>query len=72
MALSRGPENAPNSVALASSSDCRCQAMRVGSNAWGIQFHVELEENTIGDWSRIPAYADALKATLGSGALAKM
>jgi GMP synthase-like glutamine amidotransferase len=62
----------PNSVVLASSSDCHCQAMRIGSNAWGIQFHVELEENTIGDWSGIPAYADALEATLGRGALSQM
>ena len=65
-------EMPPDAVVLASSSDCSCQAMRVGSNAWGIQFHVELEENTIGDWSSIPAYADALEATLGSGALTKM
>ena len=62
----------PDSVVLASSGDCSCQAMRVGSNAWGIQFHVELQENTIADWSKIPAYADALEATLGSDALTKM
>jgi GMP synthase-like glutamine amidotransferase len=62
----------PDSVVLASSSDCRYQAIRVGHNAWGIQFHVELEESTIEDWSGIPAYADALEATLGSGALIQM
>ena len=61
-----------DSVVLASSKDCRCQAMRVGENAWGIQFHVELEESTIEDWSNVPAYADALAATLGSDALSKM
>ena len=62
----------PDAVVLASSMECSCQAMRVGKNAWGIQFHVELEESTIEDWSRIPEYAYALEATLGSGALTQM
>ena len=61
-----------DSIVLASSNDCRCQAMRVGDHAWGVQFHVELEESTIEDWSKVPAYADALATTLGSNALIKM
>lgn len=62
----------PSSVVLASSSDCRCQAMRVGKHAWGVQFHVELEENTIEDWSKVPAYARALEETLGDNSLNRM
>jgi GMP synthase-like glutamine amidotransferase len=46
--------------------------MRVGNCAWGIQFHVELEPTTIPEWGNVPAYAEALEATLGSGAMAGM
>jgi GMP synthase-like glutamine amidotransferase len=46
--------------------------MRVGQNAWGIQFHVELEPTTIPEWGAVPAYAEALEATLGCGAMAGM
>ena len=62
----------PASVVLASSSDCSCQAMRVGKNAWGIQFHVELEQNTIDDWAKVPAYVQALEETLGVDELRRM
>ncbi len=61
-----------NSVVLASSGVCFCQAIRVGSNAWGIQFHVELEETTINEWGKVPAYANALEATCGPGSLTQM
>ncbi|GIT24963.1 MAG: hypothetical protein CM1200mP41_10070 [Gammaproteobacteria bacterium] len=40
-------------------------------NAWGIQFHVELEPTTIPEWGSVPAYAEALEATLGPGARAR-
>jgi GMP synthase-like glutamine amidotransferase len=59
-------------VVLASSEVCQCQAMRVGQNAYGIQFHVELQESTISDWGQVPAYAEALDNTLGPGSLARM
>jgi GMP synthase-like glutamine amidotransferase len=59
-------------VVLASSPACRCQAMRVGDRAWGIQFHVELEASTIPEWGKVPAYAAALEKTHGAGALARM
>ena len=62
----------PDATVLASSDDCQCQAMRVGDNAWGIQFHVELERSTIPDWGAVPAYADALAATLGEEGMADM
>ena len=57
---------------LASSSECTWQAMRVGEHAWGIQFHVELEDSTISDWNEVPAYAAALEAVKGPGALKVM
>jgi GMP synthase (glutamine-hydrolysing) len=37
-------------VLLASSLDCRHQAFRVGSVAWGTQFHPEVTEQIIRDW----------------------
>ena len=61
-----------DSVILASSEACRCQAMRVGPRAYGIQYHVELEASTISDWGDIPAYAAALEKVQGEGALARM
>ena len=57
---------------LASSEACSCQAMRVGDNAWGIQFHVELQESTIPEWGQIPAYSEALDQTLGPDSLERM
>ena len=46
--------------------------MRVGKNAWSMQYHVEVEDNTLSDWGKIPAYADALERTHGPGALPRM
>jgi GMP synthase-like glutamine amidotransferase len=37
-------------VLLASSKACRHQAFRVGSAAWGTQFHPEVTEQIIRDW----------------------
>src|SRR5664279_4563846 len=37
-------------VLLASSSACINQAFRVGSAAWGTQFHPEVTEQIIRDW----------------------
>jgi len=63
------PENA---VCLATSKDCRIQAMRVGENAWSAQYHVECESDTVANWGAVPAYATALEQSLGAGALEKM
>ncbi len=37
-------------VLLATSQDCRNQAFRVGKNAYGLQFHVEVTDREIKDW----------------------
>ena len=39
-----------NGVLLASSHDCPHQAFRVGDNAYGLQFHVEITDRSIRDW----------------------
>lgn len=67
--VAQPPEGA---VVLASSEACRCQAIRVGDRAWGIQYHVELEPETIPNWGAVPAYAAALEAAQGKGALERM
>lgn len=67
--VAQPPEDA---VILASSPLCRCQAMRVGERAWGIQYHVEIEKQTIAEWGCVPAYAHALESTHGSDGLQRL
>jgi GMP synthase-like glutamine amidotransferase len=55
--VAQPPEEA---VVLASSGLCSCQAMRIGKNVYSMQYHVELEPDTIANWGRVPAYAEAL------------
>ena len=57
-------------TALAFSPVSAVQAMRVGPRAFGIQYHVEITRETVPQWSQVPAYREALEATLGPGALA--
>ena len=57
---------------LAGSRACPNQAMRVGTNAWSMQYHVEIEPDTVANWGAVPAYHDALEAALGRGALERM
>lgn len=65
-------EPPPGAVVLARSPLCAVQAMRVGARAWGIQYHVEITERTVGEWARVPAYAAALESTLGAGAVGRL
>jgi GMP synthase-like glutamine amidotransferase len=58
-----------NAVILARSPSCRVQAMRLGSRAWSMQYHVEVEPDTVENWGKVPAYRAALESTLGAGAL---
>lgn len=50
---------------LATSPMARNQAFRVGERAYGVQFHLEVTEEMVGQWAEVPAYRDALRATLG-------
>ena len=61
-----------DAVILASSSLCPNQAMRIGRNAYSMQFHVELEPETIPNWGCVPAYETALARLRGPGALAAL
>lgn len=57
---------------LASSDICRVQAMRVGDCAWSMQYHVEVEADTVANWGEVPAYREALLASLGPNGLPTM
>ncbi len=61
-----------NSVVLARSDVCPIQAFRVGARAYGLQYHVELTDTTIGDWAAVPAYAASLEASFGAEGLATL
>jgi len=61
-----------DSTVLARSDVCEVQAMRVGDSAWSMQYHVEVEPDTVANWAQVPAYRDALVATLGEAALAPL
>lgn len=56
---------------LASSPLCAIQAMRVGPLAYGLQFHVEITPDTVGEWGCVPAYKASLEQTLGADGLAR-
>ena len=59
-------------VVLARSDVCSCQAMRVGRHAWSMQYHVEVEPETVENWAAVPAYRRALVTTLGEEALPRL
>ena len=65
-------EPPPGASVLARSPVCEVQAMRVGSCAYGIQFHVEVTHETVPQWAAIPAYKAALEKVLGAGAASKL
>lgn len=67
--VAQAPEDA---VVLASSPLCANQAMRIGRHAYSMQYHVELEAETIPAWGCVPAYEEALASSKGPGALSRM
>ena len=67
--VAQPPENA---VVLARSDSCPVQALRFGENAWSMQYHIEIEDDTIANWSAIPAYHAALIDALGAEGVASM
>jgi len=62
----------PAASVLAQSPLCAVQAMRVGKNAYGMQYHCELLPETVAEWADIPAYACALDESLGKGSMPRL
>ena len=52
-------------VILAQNDTCPIQSFRIGEHAYGVQFHVEIEPETVGMWKKVPEYAAALTRLLG-------
>lgn len=47
-------------VSVADSPDSGCQAFRLNEHAWGLQFHLELDERLIRRWLKLPDYRQEL------------
>ncbi|MFK7940078.1 MAG: type 1 glutamine amidotransferase [Roseovarius sp.] len=52
---------------LATSPACAIQAMRWQTRAFSMQFHIEIEADTVDNWNNIPEYAGALDQAIGAG-----
>jgi len=56
---------------LASSDKTKIQIFKYKQHAYGIQFHIEAKDTTVGQWGCVPEYKSALEQALGKGALEK-
>lgn len=57
---------------LATSPACAVQAMSWQNTAYSVQFHLEIEDDTVDNWAAIPEYAAALKSALGENGVEVM
>ncbi|PPR49312.1 MAG: hypothetical protein CFH15_01238 [Alphaproteobacteria bacterium MarineAlpha5_Bin5] len=64
-------ENNNDVTILASSPTTKYQIFKYKENAYGIQFHIEIKEDTVSQWGCVPEYENALNESLGEGALKK-
>ena len=55
----------PDAVHLASSTACANQAFRHGRNAYGLQFHPEVDRDIIQRWLSVPAWREELELLEG-------
>jgi len=62
-------ENNPDVTLLASSPTTKYQIFKFKQNAYGIQFHIEIKDNTVSQWGCVPEYEKALEESFGKGAL---
>jgi GMP synthase-like glutamine amidotransferase len=61
-----------DATVLASSPLCAVQAMRAAPRAWGVQYHLEAENEAVREWAEIPAYRAALERANGAGAMERL
>ncbi len=66
-----GLENNKDVTLLGSSPSTKYQIFKYQDHAYGIQFHVEIKNDTVHEWSCVPEYKNALEESLGAGALEK-
>ena len=67
----QGLENNKDVTHLASSPEIKYQIFKYQNHAYGIQFHIEVKDTTVGEWGCVPEYKSALEKQLGEGALDK-
>ena len=67
----QGLENKEDITLLASSLETKYQIFKYQNHAYGIQFHIEIKDTTVGEWGCVPEYKSALEKELGDGALEK-
>ena len=65
-------EHNPDVTVLASSPITKYQIFKYQNHAYGIQFHIEIKNDTVSQWGCVPEYEKALSDTLGEGALNKL
>ncbi len=64
-------ENNNDVTILGSSPTTKYQIFKYKENAYGIQFHIEIKDDTVSQWGCVPEYENALNESLGEGALKK-
>ena len=67
----QGLENNNNVTLLGSSPTTKYQIFKYKNHAYGIQFHIEIKDNTVSQWGCVPEYKKALEDSLGENALKK-
>ena len=55
----------PGAKSLAWSDSCHVQAMQWETRAFSVQFHLEIEHNTVKSWAEIPEYRSSLEQEMG-------
>ena len=67
----QGLDGKEDIILLASSPETKYQIFKYQKHAYGIQFHIEIKDTTVGEWGCVPEYKSALEKELGEGALEK-
>ena len=64
-----GLEDNDSVTLLASSVTTKHQIFKYKNHAYGIQFHIEVKDDTVEQWGCVPEYKSALENSLGPNAL---
>ena len=67
----QGVDKNPDITLIASSPITKYQIFKYQDHAYGIQFHIEINDTTVNEWGCVPEYKKALEDQLGDGALEK-
>jgi len=57
---------------LAQSDRCAIQALSYGNKVFSVQYHQEITETTVSDWSKISEYKISLEKSLGENAVKQL